>query len=274
MKSNKFRVANIQNNAGDNWEKNILHIHQQIKAAAKKKVKLVALPEVFYFRGHPKNLPFLARELSPFAIKVFKAAAKKFKIAILLGSLIEPSAKKKLYYNTSYLISEKGRVAAKYRKIHLFDIRLKGKVKISESDHVTPGNKLVTGSVWGIRMGLAVCYDLRFPELFRRLTKRGSRIIFLPANFTEATGVALWEVLLRARAIENQAFIIAPGQTGIHPHNKIKSYGNSMIVDPWGTVLSRGSRSKQELLIADLDLGYQNRLRKGFPVLDHRKIVG
>jgi len=272
MKKN-LRVACIQNNAGSDWEENLKRLERLVSRAVKRKAKLIALPETFCSRGRPNQFDFLARELTPRILQGFQEIARKTKTAFLLGSLLESTKRKKRYYNTSYLISESGKIAAKYRKIHLFDANMKKKkLVVQESKHIESGSAAVTGTVCGVKAGLSVCYDLRFPELYRRLAARGSRIIFVPANFTHKTGEAHWEALLRARAIENQAFVIAPGQTGNHPYWKIKSHGNSMIVDPWGRILGRAGRDREEVLVCDLDLSYQAHLRREFPVLTHRRL--
>ena len=266
-----LRVACIQNNAGKNTEGNLQFVRRALKEAVKRKVKLAALPEMFYWRGPSDEMDGIARKVSPSVLREMRDFARRNKISILLGSLLEPAAGKK-YYNASYLISEKGTLAAHYRKIHLFDIDLK-QLSLKESEKIARGNQIVSGSVWGISSGLSVCYDLRFPELYRKLSQSGAKILFVPANFTYTTGQAHWETLLRARAIENQAFVIAPGQCGTHPTTKVRSYGNSLIIDPWGKILMRGSTSRQELIVADLHLDAQEELREAFPVLKHRRLA-
>ena len=267
----KFRIACLQTNAGQSWRENLQRLRTQIKRALAGKPHLIALPEMFCWRGPSRDLSRIAFQVTPLVVREFRRLARANNTAVLLGSLLEPGPGGK-FYNTSILISQSGKIAARYRKIHLFDNRLKN-AKSRESRHIVPGRKVVTGKIGRLRMGLAVCYDLRFPELFRRLAKTGARIIFLPANFTHETGKAHWEVLLRARAIENQVFIIAPAQTGIHPSTRIRSFGTSLIVDPWGKVLRKGSLTREQVLIADLDLTRQTLLRKSFPVLTHRVLA-
>ena len=223
---------------------------------------------MFFWRGPSRQLSKIASQVTPLVIDEFQKWARQNKTAVLLGSILEPAPGGK-FYNTSLLISEYGKIAARYRKIHLFDNRLKN-VKSRESRHIARGHKIVTGKVWGIRAGLTVCYDLRFPELFRQLVRKGARVIFVPSNFTFETGKAHWEILLRARAIENLAFIAAPAHTGTHPSTGIRRFGTSLIIDPWGEILQKGSLSREQILIADLDLARQTALRKVFPVLSHR----
>lgn len=267
----KLRVSLIQNNATENWEKNLSETEQLIQRALQKKSRIIALPETFYYRGPAKNYKTLAKHLTPFVLDRYKNLAKKNRVSILIGSMFESIKNSSKFYNTSYFISESGRLAAKYRKIHLFDNALKG-ASVQESKHHQHGARIVTSKFAGVKVGLSICYDLRFPELYRKLSKAGANILFVPANFTKKTGEAHWEVLLRARAIENQAFVFAPGQIGKHPTTKIESFGESMVIDPWGKVLARGSRKKEEVVTADLDLSLLKSLKRVFPVLSHRKI--
>lgn len=268
----KIKITCVQLNAKEDWRDNLHRLGKWLLQSVRHKNHLIALPENFYYRGHADQLPFLAKYVTPQIVQEFCEFARRHSVALLLGSLVEISPVKGKYYNTSILISEKGKIAARYRKMHLFDVHLKGKISHQESKYVLAGQKIAVGKVWGIPMGLTICYDLRFPELFRRLTQQGVRILFVPANFTEPTGKAHWDILLRARAIENQAFIVAPAQVGIQPSNQIKSYGHSLIVNPWGDVLAEGHRSKEQRVTAVLDLGFQDRLRKSFPVLKHRRL--
>ncbi len=274
-----LRIACLQTNAGSDWEKNLSLIRRRLRRLLRRRLErplrypidCVALPEMFYWRGPSSDLRRVA-EASKKVVREFRQLARQTGVAFLLGSLLTASGKKGKFYNTSFLISEKGKIAGRYQKIHLFNIGLKGKITARESRHILPGKKIVTGSVSGIRCGLTVCYDLRFPELFRHLAARGVEIIFVPANFTYFTGQAHWETLLRARAIENQAFIVAPAQIGVHPTTGIRSFGTSLIIDPWGSVLARGSRTQEETVTARLDLAQLRSLRRSFPVLSHRRL--
>ncbi len=267
----KLRVACLQVNAGADWEKNLEKTEKLALQALKYRPHVISLPENFYWRGSAAKMGFLSREVTPRLILAFKELARKHRVAVLLGSLFEPSSQKNKYYNTSVLISEKGSIAARYRKMHLFDVRL-NKVNICESKYFVPGEKVVTGKIWNVPVGLSICYDLRFPELFRQMAKRGARIFFLPSNFTKTTGQAHWEILLRARAIENLAFVVAPAQVGTHPSTGIESFGHSMIVDPWGKVLCRASGDREQIVMAELDLSSQKAVQKNLPVLQHRRL--
>ncbi len=265
LSKNRLRVACLQVNAGSDLEKNLASVRRQIQKALRSHPDLIALPENFCWRGPRRDLASIAQEKDRI-VRSFQALAKKYRVGLLLGSLIEPSPRSGKYYNTSVLISGSGRIAAEYRKIHLFDLSLKD-LKSKESDAILAGKKIVTAHVEGVTVGLSICYDLRFPELYRTLAAHGSRIIFVPSNFTYPTGKAHWDVLLRARAIENQAFIVAPAQVGRHPATGIRSFGNSRIVDPWGRLLARGGLDRAEIITAELDFKSQDRLQREFPVL-------
>ncbi len=259
--------------AGSDAARNLKKSLALSERALQNRPDIVALPENFYWRGPKQALARLAAEATPAALDAFSALARKSRTAFLLGSIIEPSRDKRRFYNTSVLIASSGKIQTRYRKIHLFDVTLPQGVSICESETCCAGKTAVTALIRGRRAGFAVCYDLRFPELFRQLMHAGSRMIFLPANFTRETGQAHWETLIRARAIENQVFMIAPAQTGTHPVTGVASYGNSLIVDPWGQVLARGSLSREEVVWADLDWGIQDRLRRRFPVLQHIRLA-
>lgn len=256
--------------AGSDWRSNLDLARRLTLQALRRRAELIALPETFYYRGPARRLKYLARVVTPIVIQEFKKLAAAHHAAFLLGSVYEQSPRRNKYFNTSILISERGKITARYRKSHLFDISLKGKAVFRESRHIAPGNHVESGKIWGIPAGLTVCYDVRFPELFRALSRRGSRVIFVPSNFTYETGKVHWEVLLRARAIENQVYIVAPAQTGRNPETGIRSFGTSLVIDPWGTVLARGDRSRQQVVMASLDFNSLDRLRRSFPVLKHR----
>lgn len=269
----RFRVACLQISAGSDWRRNLDLVRKLVRQALRRGAELIALPETFYYRGSARCLKYLAREVTPSILREFKKLAADHHIAFLLGSMYEQSQRRNKYFNTSVLISERGKIAARYRKIHLFDISLKDKAVFRESRHIAPGSHAASGKIWGIPAGLTICYDLRFPELFRALSRCGSQIIFVPSNFTYATGKVHWEVLLRARAIENQVFIVAPAQTGRNPETGIRSFGTSLVIDPWGTVLARSGRGRQGIIMASLDFHSLDRLRRSFPVLKHRRLV-
>ena len=175
-----------------------------------------------------------------------------------------------LPFNTSVLINPNGKIVTKYRKIHLFDIRLKGK-EILESGRNQAGKNPKLAKIENIKAGLSICYDLRFPELYRHYSRAGAKIICIPSSFTRLTGEAHWHTLIKARAIENLSYVIAPNQAGIGSGG-IKTYGHSLIVDPWGKILAEGPANGETVIFADIDLEYLKQVRKNLPALEHRKI--
>jgi len=268
----RIRVACLQYGAGNCWQQNLDNVLLLTARALKKSPHLVALPENFIWRGEASSIGRVSRESSAEVLAIFQKLAKRSGTAFLLGSMLEPSKNHRKHYNTSYLISPEGRVLAKYRKIHLFDIGMHAGLRVKESRHIAPGKKVVFGKLWGVKFGLTICYDLRFPEIYRRLAFSGCRVVFVPANFTRETGRAHWDLLLRARAIENQMFVVAPAQTGINPESKIPSFGNSRIIDSWGRILAKAGDGNNHILFAEMKLGEQTKLRSHFPVLQHRRL--
>ena len=266
-----FRAACVQINAGRDWKRNFDFSLRQVFRALKKKAHAIAFPENFLWRGPAEQMPEIARTVPQEVIPVFQELAREHRVSFLLGSLILPVRSSRKYASTSILISESGKIAASYQKIHLFDISLKA-LKVRESEHFLHGRRVVSGVSFGVRWGLSICYDLRFPELYRNLSLQNCQILCVPANFTYRTGKAHWETLLRARAIENQCFVVAPAQCGVHPGSGIRSFGRSMIIDAWGNVLGRLDGSEEGILTADLDLEAQEKLSREFPVLAHRKL--
>lgn len=275
----KVKVAAVQMNSGENKEKNLKQAEKLIIKAVKGKAKFIALPEVFNYRGNPKRAPLIAEKIPGYSTNYIAKLAKRYKVWILIGSLFEkpkaPSSKLQAQkpYNTSVLINPNGKIAAKYRKIHLFDINLKGKL-ILESSRNQPGKIPSLASIGNnkkFKVGLSICYDLRFPELYRIYSRKGAKIICIPSSFTKSTGEAHWHSLIRARAIENLCYVIAPGQFGIGSNN-VKTYGHSLIVDPWGKILAEGPGNKEAVIFADIDLKHQQNVRANLPALEHRKI--
>src|SRR5437868_11049226 len=173
------------------------------------------------------------------------------------------------FYNTSVLINRDSEIVARYRKIHLFDVSLANGEKHFESDRIAPGNEVVTAEVDSITFGLTICYDLRFPELYRALALRGAQVILVPAGFTLHTGRDHWEVLLRARAIENLCYVVAPAQVGKYPPDR-QCFGRSMIIDPWGLVLAQ-VQDMPTVIMAEIDLAQIEHARAQIPCLGHRR---
>ena len=264
----RLRVALVQLDAGDDAERNIETAAALADRAAADGARLVALPEYLQFRGSDDGYRASARPIpGPWSDR-FAAVARDRGAWILVGSLAETSADPARPYNTSVLIDPDGRIAATYRKIHLFDVTVEDGPVDRESDRVSPGDRAVVASVDGIGVGLSICYDLRFPELYRALALAGAEVLTVPANFTERTGRDHWEVLLRARAIENGAYVLAPSQIGGPPGQP--AFGRSMIVDPWGTVVAQAP-DRVGVVAAELDLGRVRSIRRQIPALANRR---
>jgi len=262
-------AAAIQMNSQDNKEKNVQTAERLIDFAAGKGARLAVLPEMFNFLGPGDQRHAQAEEIPGPTILRMIDKATRHKMYILAGSILEVSPEPDKIYNTSVLIDPGGKILARYRKIHLFDIVVEGQPPYEESASVLPGEEVVTAETdFGI-IGLTICYDLRFPELYCTLSNVGSQVISIPAAFTLHTGLAHWEILIRARAIENLSYVIAAAQVGSHPVNR-ECYGNSMIVDPWGTVLARAPNI-ESAAVAEIDLEYLNKARKNLPSLTHRR---
>jgi len=261
--------ASVQMNSRDDKKVNLKNARKFIDQAADSGAKVVTLPEMFNYLGPDDKKRENAEEIPGPTIESIKDKARKLDIYVLAGSIPEKVKGKDRLFNTSVLINPEGDIIAKYRKLHMFDIDIEGQPTYRESSLIQPGEDVVTVETEIGTFGLSICYDLRFPELYRRLTKEGAQIVFLPAAFTLHTGKDHWESLVRARAIENQLFFIASGQIGYHPPER-ECYGNSMIVDPWGTVLARAT-NRPGVTFVDVDMSYQNKIRKELPCLDHTR---
>lgn len=197
--------------------------------------------------------------------------ARRLQITLLAGSLCEQSDQPGKAYNTSLLFGPDGQQLARYRKMHLFDVDVPDMVRVTESDWILPGSDVVCTTTPLGALGQATCYDLRFPELFRRLVDRGMDVLVMPSAFVAPTGRAHWEVLLRARAIENQVYVVAANQYGPQTPN-LESYGCSLIIDPWGTVLDRAAETGDTVVMAEIDPAHAAEIRSGLPSLTHRKL--
>lgn len=263
-----LRVAAIQLNSQDDPAENRRVAGALIEAAARAGARLVALPETWTYLGTPAGIAAAAEPLDGPTTAWLAAAARRFGLYLHGGSFYERAEDGRRVYNTTLVFDPDGRVIARYRKIHLYDVDFAGQFRIRESDTVAPGDEIVTVEADGLRLGLSICYDLRFPELYRLLTLAGARALLVPAAFTLHTGRDHWEVLLRARAIENQAFVIAPAQVGAHPGGHC--FGRSMIVDPWGTVLAQAP-DRPGVVTAELDLAAQECIRRELPALANRR---
>jgi predicted amidohydrolase len=264
-------AAAVQMTSTDDVERNLAAAERLVTQAADHGAAFVGLPENFAFlRSEGSPVPEPQALDGPWVSRM-AGLARRLGITLLLGSLPERIPGDRRAYNTSVLLGPDGRILASYRKIHLFDIDLPGMESLKESKAIAPGSALVVADAAFGRVGLSICYDLRFPELYRALVRDGARILAIPSAFTERTGKAHWELLLRARAVENLAYVFAPAQVGDHGRGRA-SWGHAMIVDPWGEVLAEVRQPGEGLALASLDFERQDRIRRELPALDHRKL--
>jgi predicted amidohydrolase len=263
-----MRAAAVQLNSTDDYNRNLRVAERLVREAADDGAELVVLPEKWTALGPPEVLQSAAQPLAGPALGAAAGWAQELGIHLVAGSVPEQVEDRPKLFNTSVLISPNGVFQAVYRKIHMFDVDVEG-IAYRESELEEPGDEIVVGDAGGVPVGLTVCYDLRFPELYRILALKNARVITVPSAFTERTGRDHWEVLLRARAIENQVFVVAAGQIGEAPPH-FKSFGRSMIVDPWGVVLAQAPDTEC-YVSADLDLSIQEEMRESVPSLRNRR---
>jgi deaminated glutathione amidase len=263
-----MRAAAVQLNSTDDKDRNLEVAERFVRAAARDGAELVALPEKWTVLGSADALHAGAEPLDGPSVSAARGWARELGVHLVAGSFAERAPGREKLFNTSLLIDPRGEIESTYRKIHMFDVDVGG-VAYRESAHEEPGSEIVIGHAGDVPVGLTVCYDVRFPELYRILAVRGARVIVVPAAFTLHTGKDHWEVLLRARAIENQVFLVAPGQIGEAPPH-YHSYGRSMILDPWGVVLATAP-DEECFVAADLDFALQDRIRATLPSLANRQ---
>ncbi len=264
-----MRVAAVQLNSTADPAANLAVADRLTRAAAADGASLIVLPEKWTAMGSDGDLRAAAQTLDGPAIQWARSAARELGVDLLAGSIVERVEGQEKLANTSVHVDPGGEVRAVYRKIHMFDVEVGGR-SYRESDVEEPGAEIVLSETAdGVSLGLSICYDLRFPELYRILAVRGARVIALPAAFTLATTRDHWELLVRARAVENQAFLVAANQIGSHPGGH-RSGGRSMIVDPWGIVLAQAP-DREGHIVADLDLERQREIRAQLPALANRR---
>jgi predicted amidohydrolase len=269
-----MRVAVCQMNAGrDDLDANVETAVRLVDGAAKGGADLAGLPELWPHYGSSARMRELAAPIPGPLTEPIMEAARRHGMWVLGGSVQERDDEGRVF-NTSVLFDREGELVARYRKIHLFDVALDGQPAIRESELFSNGEEIVTHETDLGRIGLSICYDLRFPELYRGLVAAGSEILAVPSAFTAVTGEAHWEVLLRARAIEDQCFVVAPAQWGAWgpPEDGRRTFGNSMVVDPWGRVLVRGTAEGDGVWFAELDREAQRGIRMSLPALAHRRL--
>lgn len=261
----KWMVAAVQmdtqNDKAENWRQMAAFVDE----AAAKGAQLVAFPEVVNLL---REEPQYAETIPGPTTELLSRKAKEHNIWIHGGSISEINPAGPRTYNTSVLVNPQGEIVTQYRKLHNFDMTLPDGSSVRESNRKEPGESIVTVETELGHFGFAICYDMRFPEIFRLMALAGAQIIFLPANFTMPTGKDHWEPILRARAIENGCYIVAPNQIG--QKDKFVAYGNSMIVDPWGTVVARAS-DQPGIILAEIDLDYLASVRRRNPSMENRR---
>jgi deaminated glutathione amidase len=265
-----MRVAVCQLNARDNRAANLAVARELLEKAAAAGADLAVLPEFTDYLGPAAGLP-KPEPLDGEYCEFFASAARELGMWVLAGSFHEATGDPHRSHNTAPLFDRAGSLVAAYRKIHLYDVEIPGRVSYLESATIAPGAETVVAEVESVRIGLSICYDLRFPELYRRLAvEGGAQVILVPAAFMLHTGKDHWEVLLRARAIENQCYIVAAGQVGDHDPGRT-CYGRSMVIDPWGTVIAQAPDTVG-VTVSDIDLPRLARIRAELPSLANRRL--
>jgi deaminated glutathione amidase len=264
-----LRVAAVQLNSSADPAANLIVADRLTRAAAADGASLIVLPEKWTAMGGDEELRAAAETLEGPSLQWARATARELAVDLVAGSILERVSGQDKLANTSVHLDPRGDVKAVYRKVHMFDVEVGGRA-YRESELEDPGEEIVLSQTAdGVELGMSICYDLRFPELYRILAVRGARVIALPSAFTLATTRDHWEVLVRARAIENQAFVIAANQVGAHPGGH-RSGGRSMIVDPWGVVLAQAPDTDAHI-VAELDLERQREIRARLPALANRR---
>lgn len=267
----RLRLAAVQMCSSRDLEDNLNRASRRIREAADRGADVVALPENFAFMGSDEERSHVAQDLHGEIFRTLAALAREQSIHILGGSFLvrppdEPNGRP---YNTSVFVDREGNPAGVYHKIHLFDVSLSDGASYRESEYIRPGEEVVTVCRGGVTFGLTICYDLRFPELYRALARMGAQVVFVPAAFTLVTGKEHWMPLLQARAIESQVYIVAPAQFGRHDAKR-ETHGHTAIVDPWGAVLAQAPE-RECVICADFDGEYLQEVRRRIPVLQHAR---
>jgi predicted amidohydrolase len=263
------RAGAVQLNSTEDTERNLATADRLVREAAARGAELVALPEKWSVLGRPGPMAAAAETLDGPAIGWARSIARELEIDLVAGSIVEFVPGRAKTSNTSVHVGPDGELRGVYRKIHMFDVEVDG-VVYAESEKEQSGDEVVVSELaGGIQLGMSICYDLRFPELYRILVVRGAEVLVAPSAFTLATTRDHWEVLVRARAIENQAFLIAPNQIGTHPGG-YRSGGRSLIVDPWGLVLATAPDT-EAVIVADFDFDVLRGVRQRLPALTHRR---
>lgn len=271
MPEQKFLVCAVQMTSTADRERNLETALRLVEEGAQRGARFIALPENFSFMGPEKDRIAGAETLEGPTLGAVRQLARRLGVFVLAGSVPERVDTPLKTANTSVLVGDDGSVVAAYRKIHLFDVNIPDGARYAESESVLAGDEVVVAPTTLGSIGLSICYDLRFPELYRELSSLGADLITIPSAFTLYTGKDHWEVLVRARAIENLAYVVAPAQVGRHSENRF-TFGNAMVVDPWGVVLARCADG-EGLAIAEFDAARLDRVRRELPALKHRRLA-
>ena len=264
----KYTVAVVQLDTQNDKGENLKTICNYIDEAAAHGAKLVSFPEVMNLVGENVGEGGKHEQIPGYTTEKLMAKAKEHGIYIHSGSFCEEIPGEERAYNTTVMINPQGEIIAKYHKLHTFDVTLPDGTVCDESARMHPGDEIVTVDTELGKLGFAICYDIRFPELFRIMALEGAQVIFTPASFTMPTGKDHWEPILRTRAIENGLYIVAAGQIG--KKARFAAYGNSMVVDPWGTVISR-AKDQPGITYGEIDLDYLDKIRQQIPSLKNRR---
>jgi predicted amidohydrolase len=263
-------VAAVQLSSGVDSANNVKDAIALVNGAADRGATHIQLPEYFNYLGPAKGFGDVAESIpGPITAQMSDVASSR-KVTLHIGSLLEISPTPGKFFNTSVVINSTGHIVATYRKIHLFDVDIPGAVAQRESDFITPGRDLVMVNVDGVRLGLSVCFDIRFPEMYRELARSGADVLAIPAAFNAVTGRAHWEILIRSRAIENHAFVVAAAQVGTTDEG-IATFGHSLIIDPWGEILAESTSGGPDVITAVLDLHEVTKRRQQIAVMDYRR---
>lgn len=268
-------AAAVQLNSHADVAQNLLRADALVAEAARRGAEIIVFPENFAFMGGEDDERLRVAENldgphSGIIRQFLETNTKRFGVWIIAGGLPEASSDAARVHNTCVVVAPDGSVTARYRKIHMFDVEVGDGQRYRESASCAPGDNPVVADVAGARVGLSICYDLRFPELYRTLVDQGAEVLVVPAAFTLATGKDHWHVLLRARAIESQCYVIAAAQWGTHPKGR-RTFGKSCIVDPWGEVIAQASEG-EGFALATLDPAYLKHVRTSLPSLEHRRL--
>jgi predicted amidohydrolase len=262
-------AAAVQLNSTEDKTVNLGTIERLVRRAASDGATLIVLPEYGNCLGDRRVMLAEAEPLDGPTAQFLRGLARSLGITLVGGTFCERIAGADKAYNTCLVIDPTGEVRAVYRKLHLFDVDLPGKLTYCESSWLAPGNDVVVTEAAGFQLATAICYDARFPELFRLFADRAAEVIALPAAFTKTTGRDHWELLLRARAVENQCYVIASNQTGRHA--ALETYGHSVIIDPWGHVLADAGE-EEGIILARISRERLDEVRRNLPALAHRRL--